>query len=289
MRAGFLLHAPVGGHHRPVARSFTQGNQPAGNRLVGGAVAVNEMHGDTGNIPFSRAAGGSLVKKNFHWSGFGAQEGAQQCKQALFIIHLLQAHTGQLGDQVVSVNEVRHGFILHSNCAMILSNMRRPVRILPFLILNIIVSAGTVLAVLYWWNSTRPPAPLPPVVFPTENAPLAATPQSTASPLPAESRPLQVVDVIGAGDVKNEVVQLKNTSEGEFSLAGWKLEDGQGHRYSFPNFTLGKGGVVRIYTRAGLDSATELFWGLAEPAWQKGKTITIFDAKGSLRASFIVP
>lgn len=172
---------------------------------------------------------------------------------------------------------------------MIQINMRRPVRIIPFLILNIIVSAATVLIVLAWWNSTRPPTPLPQVVFPTEIQPTAARTPATETPLPVEVRPLQVVDVLGAGDVKNEVVQLKNTGESELRLAGWRMEDNQGHRYTFPNYVLGKGGMVRIYTHAGVDSATELFWGLAESIWQKGKPVSIFDVKGDLRASFTVP
>lgn len=173
--------------------------------------------------------------------------------------------------------------------------MRRPVRIIPFLILNIIVSAATVLVVLNWWSSTRPPAPLPPVIFPTEVAPTAVA-QPTPLPTPTggtpttpDPRPLQVVDVLGVGDAKNEVVVIKYTGEGELRLAGWKMEDNQGHRYTFPNYALGKGGTVRVYTRAGVDSATELFWGLAEAVWQTGKTVAIYDAQGAVRASFLVP
>ena len=174
--------------------------------------------------------------------------------------------------------------------------MRRPVRIIPFLILNIIVSAATVLIVLNWWSSRRPSTPLQPVVFPTEIAPTQPPALPTNTPRPnltgtpaGEVRELQVVDVIGAGDAKNEVVHLKYSGEGELRLAGWKMEDNMGHRYTFPNYALGKGGTVRIYTRAGVDSATELFWGLAEAVWQTGKTVVIYDAQGAVRASFVVP
>ena len=174
--------------------------------------------------------------------------------------------------------------------------MRRPVRIIPFLILNIIVSAATVLIVLNWWSSTRPPAPLPPVIFPTETAPTQAPgqpsalpPRLTETPQAGETRLLQVIDVLGAGDLKNEVVHLKYSGEGELRLAGWKMEDNQGHRYTFPNVALSKGGTLRVYTRAGLDNATELFWGLAEAVWQTGKTVVIYDTQGAVRASFVVP
>ena len=167
--------------------------------------------------------------------------------------------------------------------------MRRPVRIIPFLILNIIVSAATVLIVLNWWSSTRPPAPLPPVVFPTEIVPTPLPQRPTDTPRAGESRLLQVIDVLGAGDVKNEVVHLKYEGEGELRLAGWKMEDNQGHRYTFPNVALSKGGTLRVYSRAGLDNATELFWGLAEAAWQTGKTVVIYDIQGAVRASLVVP
>lgn len=171
---------------------------------------------------------------------------------------------------------------------MILIRMRKPVRLIPFLILNVIVSAVTVLVVLNWWNSTRPPAPLAPVIFPTETVP-TQTLRATPTALPGESRPLQVVDVIGTGDLKNEVVQLKNISNGELRLGGWKVEDNQGHRFTFPNYTLGKDGTVRIITRGGLDTATDLYWGLAEAVWQSGKTVAVYDQQDNLRASFKVP
>lgn len=178
---------------------------------------------------------------------------------------------------------------------MIQTSMRKLAAVIPFLILNILVSAGTVLLVLDWWNRSQPPAPLPAVVFPTEIQPTPApTDAAPAQPGPtpaalAEQRALKVVDVLGAGDDQNEVVVLQYTGEAQLRLAGWKIEDNQGHRYTFPNFTLAKGGTVRIYTRAGLDTAAELYWGLAQAVWQSGKTLVVYDNLGDVRASYKVP
>jgi len=98
--------------------------------------------------------------------------------------------------------------------------------------------------------------------------------------------------VIGAGDLDSEHVLLKHRGEGELALVGWRLEDDQGNVFVFPQFpqlTLFPGGAVNIYTRAGVNSVVELYWGLSLPVWASGTTVILRDAQNNVRATYVVP
>jgi LysM repeat protein len=98
--------------------------------------------------------------------------------------------------------------------------------------------------------------------------------------------------VIGAGDLDTEHVLLKHRGEGELALVGWRLEDYQGNVFIFPQFpqlTLFPGGAVNIYTRAGVNSVVELYWGLSQPVWSSGSTVILRDAQNNVRATYAVP
>lgn len=83
-------------------------------------------------------------------------------------------------------------------------------RMLPFILINILVSAGVVLAILYWWDS-RKPAPEDSSVPLISASPLpaaataAASVQSTDTPEPEEGPPTHVVK---AGDTLGSLSQF---------------------------------------------------------------------------------
>ena len=169
-------------------------------------------------------------------------------------------------------------------------------QILPFLILNIIVSAATTLAVLLLWDRPQSTALLPSVggIPETqsvgEGGDLNATQAAVQATLPPLDQPVIVIEtVIGAGDPENEVVVLKRVGEGELLLTGWKLSNSRGEEFVFPNLVLNKNGAVRLYTRAGTDTVIELFWNRVVPAWQSGDTVTLLDSSGNSRATYQVP
>jgi LysM repeat protein len=98
--------------------------------------------------------------------------------------------------------------------------------------------------------------------------------------------------VIGAGDLDTEHVLLKHRGEGELALVGWRLEDDKGNVFIFPQFpqlTLFPGGAVNIYTRSGVNSVVELYWGLSQPVWTSGTTVVLRDAQNNVRANYVVP
>lgn len=228
--------------------------------------------------------------------------------------------------------------------------MRQWKRLLFYLVLNVLVSACTVLAVLIAWDQMRGPLPrnLLPGVSKLLSAPaptptLAPGETPVARPTPTESfityqvqpgdtfesiatqhnisveelvaingftqsQPLGagevlqipehprgsvIIDsVIGPGDLASERVLLKHRGEGELSLVGWQLDDGKGNVFVFPQFPqliLYRGGAVSIYTKAGNDTVVELYWGLKQPVWSAGATVTLRDTAGQARATYVVP
>ena len=161
---------------------------------------------------------------------------------------------------------------------------RRPT-ILPFLLINILVSALTTLAVLWLWNRAQPSA-----VVPTPSAPQAGQPTALQNALPPLDSPVIRVDyVTGVGDLTQELVRLSRVGEGELNLLGWKLEDSAGHEYIFGNIQMSQSGAMDLYTRAGSDTAIALYWNLPESVWKTGVKVTVKDWQGNLRAEYTIP
>jgi LysM repeat protein len=221
--------------------------------------------------------------------------------------------------------------------------MKQWKRLAFFLLLNVFVSACTILAVLIAWDRLRAPLPTGVLKF---NPPQAQAPQATVTPAP-DSAPLPtstpafifhaVVDgetfdsiaqtygvsvdelvaangysrsqtlspdellrvpiklftiesVVGAGDLATEHVVLINNLDGEVSLAGWHLDNNSGSSYSFPQVSLYvKGAPLNLFTKSGIDSTNEVYWGLQAPMWQSGMQLSLRDAQGVLQATYTVP
>ena len=178
-------------------------------------------------------------------------------------------------------------------------------RLLPYIILNILVSALVTLAVLSLWNGAPRSIVLDPTLTvanqnPAQGSKTAARaitpthgtlepPQPSATPQPVTVKLIEFGEVSGAGNLGAEAILLRRVGEGELRLNGWKLDDEAGHRYTFPDMVLFKSGAVRLSTRTGANTVNELFWGLKDAVWTSGKTATLMDDKGNLRASFVIP
>jgi hypothetical protein len=110
---------------------------------------------------------------------------------------------------------------------------------------------------------------------------------TATAPAAAEAPEVVIVGVSGVGNLAEEAVQLIN-SGGVAAMAGWTLDDGHGTVYVFPELNLYQG-AVRVYTRAGSDTAIDLFWSLDRTLWSPGTTITLRDAAGSIQSTFTIP
>jgi Lamin Tail Domain len=88
-------------------------------------------------------------------------------------------------------------------------------------------------------------------------------------------------DRIGA-DVFSEWVLLENVSGPTVVMAGWTLTDRASDVFMFPAFSLAAGAQARIWTKAGADTLTDLFWSSARPVWNNdpGDLATLWDEHG---------
>jgi LysM repeat protein len=142
------------------------------------------------------------------------------------------------------------------------------------------------------------PLPTPTLIPPTLVASATPRPSATSTrgptptitPTPIRLEPQVIVEsVIGVGALETERVELLRNGDGELSLSGWRLEDGTGNVYTFPDLTLYKGGAINLNTRTGQDTVVDLFWGLSSPIWRSGKTVFLYDPQNELRSSYTVP
>jgi len=171
-------------------------------------------------------------------------------------------------------------------------------RLLPFILLNIVISALTALLVLYWWERAHQ-VELPAVEVGPGGAAITPSPASgentaapspTPAPLPPLEQPvIEVQNVFAAGDLQNEAVVLKRVGEGDLWMTGWKLYDEDGNVFIFPELLLNKGGGVQLYTAPGANSVIKLYWGLEKAAWEKDELVTVVDYAGNERAIYRIP
>ncbi len=160
-------------------------------------------------------------------------------------------------------------------------------RLLPYLLLNILVSAAATYGVLTWWNLNHAPVIVPGLAQPSPATPLPTV--SSSSLLPLGVPVIEIGEVTAAGNLSNEAVLLRRVGEGELRLNGWRLDDNAGHRFTFPDIVLYKGGAVRVFTRAGSNAVNELYWGQDRAVWAAGRTVTLYDETGNSRAALTIP
>ncbi len=162
-------------------------------------------------------------------------------------------------------------------------------RSLPFILLNVLISAVTMLLVLVIWEAAhRIPVSSTPG---NGGTPVAGLSNCNGSKAPVGTSIFSFINVIGAGDLQKEEVDLEYAGSGIFCMSGWQLSDQTGERFSFPKyFQFYSGGVViKIYSRAGTDTPLELFWGLQSSIWNSGSTVRLLDSQGKEQASFKIP
>jgi hypothetical protein len=160
-------------------------------------------------------------------------------------------------------------------------------RWLPFLIVNIIVSAATTLLVLTIWNRVNTANSIVP------EYPPASAPDSPEQPVWGELPPLDtpviaIANVFAADDLQNELLIVERIGEGELNLSGWQIIDQDKNAFVFPSIDLVKG-QISVYSRPGTNTVNTLFWGSDEPIWSAGEIARIFDSAGQERAVFEIP
>ncbi len=157
--------------------------------------------------------------------------------------------------------------------------------LLPYIILNIFVSAATTLGVILIWEAVRQARP-PEIVGQAAPTQVAILPDATLPPL--NESLITIETVFGAGDLKNETVRFVRQGQGDLMLYGWRVVDEDGNGYTFPNVNFITG-AIELSTRSGSDTVIELFWGLDSAIWQSGETVKLLDPQGNLRSTYEIP
>ena len=159
-------------------------------------------------------------------------------------------------------------------------------RLVSYILLNVFISACVTGAILFWYdrNIKATSSSLPPQTNLEAGAPIA-----DSNPAPASSATVEIVSVIGAGNLGAETVILRYIGQGQLDLTNWQLKDENGNLFLFPSITLVQNGAVQIHTASGTNTVVDLYWGMTTPVWKSGETASLYDASGKLIVSYKVP
>ena len=118
----------------------------------------------------------------------------------------------------------------------------------------------------------------------TEEAEPTVVPTITLPPTAVNAQ-VEIVRVIGGGDITSEGIEIRNTG-GVVDLTDWTLEDSEGTIFTFPEQRLFTNGLVTVFTRRGTDTPIALYWGRSQAVWgDEGDTITLSDDDGEVQAT----
>jgi hypothetical protein len=114
--------------------------------------------------------------------------------------------------------------------------------------------------------------------------PLPPTPTNTPTPTTIPEAVVQLVfleyDPPG-DDVDGEFVAMENIGGTAADMTDWVLWDDDSNSFIFPSFTLQPGASVRVWTKAGTNTSTQLYWGSAVEIWDNtGDTANLWDNDG---------
>ncbi len=208
-----------------------------------------------------------------------------------------QTYTVQSGDSPSMIAQNLGVSLADLLCANDLGTIEDPEYIFPGQTL-IVPGAGFVCVA-----SAPPPteAPTERVIEAAANTavPTGGLTTSSGTPIPtvtlaptAENAQVTIVQVVAAGDVTREGVEIRNQG-GLVDLRGWTLTDAEGTAYTFPDYRLFSNAGVTVFSRVGEDTPVALFWGQTRAVWQAGDVVTLANARGevqsTLRVAAVVP
>lgn len=174
--------------------------------------------------------------------------------------------------------------------------MNQAKKLLFYIGLNIIVSAATIIGVLYVWEKTQ----LKDVLLNSGNSTSEVSPAPGEETVSGGDQELLIVigEVGGVGNLSTEYIRLErpNSDPGDtVSLQGWRLVDEGSHDYvileqsGLPSLELHGQGAVNIYSKEGSSNPIELYLGLTEPIWEPGETVSLIDPDGDVHDTYQIP
>ena len=175
-------------------------------------------------------------------------------------------------------------------------SMNQAKKLVFYIVLNVIVSAITIIAVLFIWENTN----FKNLLLDAGDSP--AEDSAPADPSIAEEAGqdllIEIGEVSGAGNLATEFVRLVRPESGRdetISLAGWSTRGTDNREYNIleesglATLDLHQQGAINIYTKEGASNPIELYLGLSDPVWQPGETVSLLDPDGEVHDTFIIP
>ena len=162
-------------------------------------------------------------------------------------------------------------------------------RIIPYLLLNVIVSATTVVVVLLIWTAVHPALQTGNPQSAAATMPFSATALPTATLPPLTEKLFEIQSVVGTGDLANEHLHILYLGDTPLNIQNWEISDKNRHSYYFPAFVLFSGGAFDLYTKAGSNSTIELFMGQTKAIYTSGEQIKLLDPVGNIRLQYQIP
>jgi hypothetical protein len=152
------------------------------------------------------------------------------------------------------------------------------------------IGVATVLAnTIYFPVMVKSPT-LTPTATGTATATATTTPSKSPTPTrtPTPEPGVYIVDIVyDPNNSLDEYIEIKNTGSSVDMKDWWIKEDRYGNRYDFPDFTLGKGDSVRVWTKIGTDNDTNLYMDRTTEFWHNSHdTALLRDDEGEIVDSY---
>jgi len=179
--------------------------------------------------------------------------------------------------------------------------MKNKPQLILYIILNIIISAATMLFVMWLWDRANP---RPSVVIDDDlttassemeiQALTTSAAESTGFVEPtqdfiSEGFDMDILTIVAPGNLALEYVEIRNQSEGAVDISEWQLKDEDEHVFTFPTLILNADGAIKILSQNGIDTVIELYWQSDTPIWESGETARLMDDNGNVIATYSIP
>ncbi|MFN8444343.1 MAG: lamin tail domain-containing protein [Caldilineaceae bacterium] len=117
----------------------------------------------------------------------------------------------------------------------------------------------------------------------------SSSPAVPTTPAPPTGAGLHISQVIAAGDLANEAVEIVNDGDQAYSLQGWKLQKEGGPEYTFADVQLFQGAGLKVFSGGGTDNSINRYWNQPAALWQSGAVIKLINSQGNVATTFTVP
>lgn len=131
---------------------------------------------------------------------------------------------------------------------------------------------------------------LPLILREFSSPPPTPTPITLPSPPPPQVRITHIEYNPPGDDVQGEYVEIQNQGENTQALTNWTLSDQAGNTFTFPEFLIGSGQFVKVWTKAGSNDSQNLYWGRNQAVWNNdGDCAYLKDHNGGLISTYCYP